>query len=501
MVSVTSHNHKTDSKPPTELTQTAQSGERPLASRIAFSLSAKLLWLTVAFVMIAEVLIFVPSVANFRKNWLAERLMSAQIAALAVEAAPDNTVPDRLRTELLEAAQVRAVSLSGGQSRRLILASDIPERVASHYDLTSVSAVELLIDALYVYVAPEGRIIRVVDTAKFRPAETVDVVMNEAPLKAAMVQFGINILILSIIISVITATLVYLSLNSLLVRPIREITRNMMRFRDAPEDTTRVINPSARSDEIGLAERELASMQHDLGALLRQKSRLAAVGLAVSKINHDLRNMLSSAQLISDRLTSLPDPTVQKFAPKLIASLDRAINLCTNTLHFGRAEEAPPQLGTFHLRALAEEVGESLVLPRDGICWRIDVPGDLLIHADRSQLFRVLSNLVRNACEAMEGHATGEPLEVRLAARRENGTIRLEVSDTGPGLTERARANLFSAFKGSGRKNGSGLGLAIAAELVRAHGGRIWLGNNEGGATFCIDLPDHAEATRERLSA
>ena len=491
---------KTRGEPQPELTQQAPPKPPARNCGVAFSLSAKLLWLTVAFVMIAEVLIFVPSVANFRKNWLGERLMAAQIAALAVEAAPDNTVPDRLRTELLGAAQVRAVSLSGSQSRRLILESDIPSRVDAHYDLTNASPVTLLVDALSVFVAPEGRVIRVVDAAKFGGPEIVDIVMNEAPLKAAMIQFAINIAILSIIISAISATLVYLSLNSLLVRPIREITRNMMSFRDAPEDTTRVIKPSARNDEIGLAERELASMQHDLGALLRQKSRLAAVGLAVSKINHDLRNMLSSAQLISDRLTSVPDPTVQKFAPKLIASLDRAINLCTNTLQFGRAEEAPPQLGRFHLRALAEEVGESLVLPREGISWQIDVPGDLVVNADRSQLFRVLSNLVRNACEAMEG-LDGTALEVRLAGWRENGNVRLEVSDTGPGLPARAREHLFSAFKGSARKNGSGLGLAIAAELVRAHGGRIWLGDNDGGATFCIDLPDQVEVAQERLSA
>ena len=69
---------------------------RAVPRKGSLGLSAKLLWLTIAFVMLAEVLIFVPSVANFRKNWLMERLAAAQIASLAVEAAPTNQVPERL---------------------------------------------------------------------------------------------------------------------------------------------------------------------------------------------------------------------------------------------------------------------------------------------------------------------------------------------------------------------------------------------------------------------
>src|SRR4029079_9562465 len=112
-------------------------------------------------------------------------------------------------------------------------------------------------------------------------------------------------------------------------------TRYMLRFSENPEDASRIIVPSQRRDEIGTAERELAHMQSELTQTLQQKNRLAALGLAVSKISHDLRNMLASAQLISDRLGSLPDLTVQRFAPKLIASLGRAISFCEGTLRFG----------------------------------------------------------------------------------------------------------------------------------------------------------------------
>ena len=202
----------------------------------------------------------------------------------------------------------------------------------------------------------------------------IEVVLPEAPLKAAMIRYGLNVLGLSVIISVITAALVYFALNGLLVQPMMRITRNMLRFSQNPEDASRIIVPSQRQDEIGTAERELAHMQDELTQTLQQKSRLAALGLAVSKINHDLRNMLANAQLISDRLSSLPDPAVQRFAPKLIASLGRAIKLADSTLKFGRAEEAPPRRELMPLRPLVDEVGDGLGLPREGaIDWTIEI--------------------------------------------------------------------------------------------------------------------------------
>jgi signal transduction histidine kinase len=264
----------------------------------------------------------------------------------------------------------------------------------------------------------------------------------------------------------------------------------MVRFSERPEDPTRIVMPSGRSDEIGTAERELASMQAELAGMLSQKNRLAALGLAVSKISHDLRNMLSSAQLLSDRLRSVKDERVQQLVPKLIASLDRAIRLCARTLDFGQAQESPPRRKQFELAPLVVEVGEELVLPRaDRIAWTLDIPADLRVDADRDQLFRVLSNLCRNAVQALESQGEGNG-EIAVVARREGSVTVIDVRDTGPGVPERARAHLFEAFQSVARKDGTGLGLAIAAELVNAHGGQIALINNEGGATFRIVIPD-----------
>jgi signal transduction histidine kinase len=461
-------------------------GERP---RHVPGLSAKLLLLTVLFVMLAEVLVFVPSVSNFRRQWLMERLAAAQIASLAAEAAPGGQLPARLRDELLQSAKVKAIAVKRADSRQLIIEMDMPAEIDAHYDLRGASWLTLIADALKVFIAPDNRVIRVVGQPGFEADEFIEVVMEEAPLKAATVRYGLDILGLSILISMITAALVYLSLDALLVKPMTKLTRNIVRFSERPEDPTRIITPSSRRDEIGTAERELAAMQAELSVTLSQKSRLAALGLAVSKISHDLRNMLSSAQLLSDRLATVKDPRVQQLVPKLIASLDRAIRLCARTLDYGQAQEVPPRRKRFPLGLLVAEVGDGLGLPRPGrIEWSVAIDPKLEVDADRDQLYRVLSNLCRNALQALESlDALGE---ITVNAQREGAVTLIEVGDTGPGVTERARAHLFEAFQTVARKDGTGLGLAIAAELVRAHGGQITLVRNDGGATFRVVIPD-----------
>jgi signal transduction histidine kinase len=453
-------------------------------------LSAKLLLLTILFVMLAEVLVFVPSVSNFRRQWLMERMAAAQIAALAAEAAPGGQLPSTLRNELLEQAKVKAIAVKRADSRILIIEMDMAADIDASYDLRHASWLTLIADALMVYVAPDDRIIRVVGEPGFDEGEFIEVVMGEAPLKAAMIRYGLDILGLSILISIITAALVYLSLDALLVKPMTKLTWNIVRFSERPEDPSRIINPSSRRDEIGTAERELSSMQRELAETLSQKTRLAALGLAVSKISHDLRNMLSSAQLLSDRLITVKDPTVQRLVPKLIASLDRAIRLCARTLDFGQAQETPPRRQRFELAPLVTEVGDSLGLPRPKLIgWSVDIEEALEVDADRDQLFRVLSNLCRNAVQALESldEAAGE---IVVAARREGSVTVIEVADTGPGVPERARAHLFKAFQSVARKGGTGLGLAIAAELVQAHGGNLTLLDTEGGAIFRVTIPD-----------
>ncbi len=454
--------------------------------------------------MMAEVLIYVPSVANFRLNWLNDRLSAAYTAALVFETAPDGRVPEAAARHILESIGARAVALKMGQQRRLLAVSDMPPAVNQDIDMRNMSWHRAIIEAFETLLGAETDVMRVVGPAPMG-GEFVEIVIDEAPLRSAMVLFSIRILILSLIISAISATLVFLALHFLLVRPMRRMTANMVAFRADPENPARIIAASARADEIGTAERELAAMQSDLAALLAQKNHLAALGLAVSKINHDLRNLLTSAQLFSERLAKVADPHVQRFAPQLMRALERAIAFCQSTLSYGRVQEPAPDRRMLALEPLVETVRETLGLDAGApVRWISAVERGLMVDADPDQLFRILLNLARNALQALDGRDAKDPGrdQIRLTGRREGAVVVIEVSDTGPGLSERARAHLFEAFQGSTRTGSAGLGLAIAAELVRAHGGEIRLVEGTIGATFRLTIPDRAvELTSGAASA
>jgi signal transduction histidine kinase len=459
-------------------------------------LSGKLLFLTVLFVMLAEILIYVPSVANFRLNWLNDRLAAAHTAALVLEASPSGMVPESLAKQILQSIGARALAIKMGNERRLLASSTVPSKIAQDIDMRSVTwwrAVMHAFDTL-LFCQPDD-VIRVVGPAPMAHGEFLEIVLDEMPLQKAMWTFSVNILLLSLVISGITATLVFLALTYLLVRPMRRITDNMIAFRADPENPARIIAESGRGDEVGTAEEELAAMQRELASMLHQQSRLASLGLAVSKINHDLRNLLASAQLFSDQLAHVPDPKVQRFAPKLMRALERAIAFCQSTLSYGGAQEPPPERKTVEVEPLVEEVHEALGLSFDvPIRWIVSVERGLTMEADHDQLFRVLVNVARNAVQALETRGARDPArdQIRITGRREGSVVVLEVSDTGPGIPEKARAHLFQAFQGSTRAGGTGLGLAIAAELVRAHGGEISLVPGTIGATFRITIPDRA---------
>ena len=483
----------------------ADHAARPEQVRVPrFGLSGKLLVFTILFVMIAEVLIYVPSIALYRLMWLNDRLASAYTAALVLDAAPNGMVPDSLAKQILDSIGARAVAMKRGTQRRLLAVGDAPPPIADDFDMRQVYAFDSIIDAFTVMLENKKDVMRVVGPAPMG-GDYIEIILDEPPLRKAMLRYSVDLLLISLLISGITAALVYLTLHYMFVRPMRRVTANMMAFRADPENADRIIMPSARGDEIGFAERELATMQTEIASMLHQKSRLATLGLAVSKINHDLRNLLGSAQLISDRLSGLPDPDVQRFAPKLMRALERAIAFCQSTLSYGRLQEPPPERKPILLQPLVDEVHETLGLGADApIRWISAVERGLMVEADYDQLFRILLNLARNAVQALESRATccdpGRD-QIRITGRREGAVAVIEVSDTGPGFSEQARAHLFEAFQGSTRTGGAGLGLAIAAELVRAHGGDIRLVEGTIGATLRLTIPDRAVELSARRGA
>ena len=459
--------------------------------RLRPGLSARLLVLTVLFVMLAEVLIYVPSVANFRRNWLSDRLAAAQVAALVLDAVPQGMLPPDIANRLLAAVGARVVAIRVGEVRRL-LAMDpagppMPDPVR-FTDLRDASPYDLIYDAFAVLLDPVSAPVEVIGRGT-GAVESVEIIIDEAPLRNAMLVFSRNILLISLVISGITAGLVYLALQRAIVGPVRRLTGNIAAFAEAPEDGARVIRPSGRGDEIGVAERALARMQQVLAGELRTKRRLAELGLAVAKINHELRNMLTTAQLLTDRLDTASDPEVRRVAPRLMATLGRAIAFCEETLAYGRLVERAPRRRRVTVRPLVAELEDQVRPGRGRIRFTADVPADLVIDADPDQIQRVLVNLVRNAVAALEGVGTPDP-RIEVLARREAGAVTIEVRDNGPGIPERARAHLFEPFEGSVRPGGTGLGLAVAAELVGLHGGTLTLLDQPVGAGFRVVIPD-----------
>ncbi|MCG7522245.1 sensor histidine kinase [Ruegeria sp. Ofav3-42] len=452
------------------------------------SLSGRFLILTTVFVMLAEVLIFVPSIARFREDFLLNRLERAQIASLALLA--DDMLAEELEAELLANAGVYNVVLRRDEVRQLMLSSPIPEQITKTYDLRDAGPWILIRDALTRLFTPENEVIRVIGEPVKGAGLLIEVTMDSMPLRMAMTDYGLRILGLSFVISIITAFFLFLAVRVVLVKPIKSVVGYMQRYAGAPEDARGIISPNSKVTELREAEEALQQLQTELTQALKQRERLAQLGGAVAKVSHDLRNILTSAQLFTDRIEASDDPLVRRMAPKLVNSITRAVSLCESTLAFGRAEEPAPTLTMVRLRDVAEDVVASEMLAVADACVEIvnEVPDDLVARADPEQIFRVMMNLVRNARQALV--ASGKPGKITIAGCVHENDWCVEIKDNGPGLPPKARENLFTPFQGGVRKGGSGLGLAIAQELVRGHGGDLVLADTgPQGTTFEIRLP------------
>lgn len=448
-------------------------------------LSARVLALTILFVMVSEVLIYAPSIARFRMTWLEEKLNMAHLAILTLEATPDYMIDPELEVRLLSHVGARLIALRSSDGKNLMLRGTTPPLlVQATIDLSDRGFLQLVEDGFDTLRQSRNRVLRVKGYSPRSADVVVDMVLDEWPLRQAMISYSWRILGISVVISLITAALVFAALQWLIIRPMRRLTGGMVAFRQDPEKIPASFGRTKRGDEIGLAEREFAEMQEKVRQAFTQRARLAALGTAVTKINHDLRGILATARLVTDRLTESDNPEVKKAAPALLRSLDRAVDLCSDTLNFTREGPPKPVLAPVPLGALVDEVGEGLTaLLVNGKSWANEVPAEIKVSADRGQLFRVLQNLGENALQAGAEH-------VWLRARRVDGVLSVDMIDDGPGLPPKAVENLFVPFKGSARNGGTGLGLPIARELLRGQGGDLRLSRSDaGGAVFVLDLP------------
>ncbi len=454
---------------------------------VSHSLSGRLLLLTLFYVLISEAVISVPTIARYHRELLEAHIESAEIAILPFTEIGGKQLSASLRGQLLMRAGAAAVMLKRREQRELFLVQGMPARLDRTIDLRRTGIWTEITEAFNCLIAGGDRILRIIASTQIPDAQTVEVIVGEEPIRASLLVYTERTLLVGLLISIVAAVLVFLSLYFVLVRPMGRITRAMVAFRENPEDPGRIVQATSRRDEIGIAERELAAMQRDIYGSLQHKTRLAALGAAVAKIQHDLRNILSSAQLASERLTKIDDPVVKRLTPRLVASLDRAVALATNTLRYGRADERPPECKSVLLAPVVDDVGDAACMAT-ALSFHNKVDPGLKVNVDAEQLHRILLNLVRNASEALQTCANGAIL---VSAAREKNTVVIEICDNGPGIPEAMREKLFQPFATAAKPGGSGLGLSIARDLARGHGGDVMLAQTGAeGTRFRVVIPN-----------
>jgi signal transduction histidine kinase len=481
--------------------------EPPIAASPRFfwpgGLSARLLTLTILFVAFGGALALPPALAAYEEQWLLDRVRAAELASLAPEVAPERKVSEQLKTELLRGAGVEIVAISNDRIRRLVFSGGPRQTRAPYFvDLRGGVGLDLLAPFRTLFSPPDSRM-RVMAAPRFRSSiDFVEFVAPDAELKKALVGYFWRVVLIIAFVSAIAGLLVYLTLNLFLVRPMQRITYAMERFRADPEDPRARVPLSGRRDEIGRAEAELDRMQADLRTALNSRARLAALGEAVAKINHDLKNMLTSAQIASERLAALKDPAVSQALPRLERALDRAVKLASGVLTYGKTQEAPPETRPVLLGPAVEAAAEEARLSEDGVRLVCEADRRDQVLADPDQLHRILVNILRNAREAIEHQeARAGPGAVTVSVAYPDGLTVIRLADNGPGVPERARERLFQPFAGSGRPDGAGLGLAIARELAQGHGGDLILADSgPQGAVFEVRLPGAPGRARGRAA-
>ncbi len=464
-----------------------RAGRKPLVG----GLRGRLLLLTVGLVLVGLMLLYPLLAANYRNVWLNERAQAAQIAALAVEAAPDGRVSEELSRELLEQAQVVAVVAVGEDFRELVLAPSVPiggpvERI----DLREQSPLASVPAALGHLLAKPGRFLLLSLTPSMTADEEMEIIVPEAALRGDMLAFSRNFLLVSLFIAAAIAAGLYFAVYGLVVRPMRELTGAIVKFGESPEHASLEFSEGG-SHEMRKAKDALVDMQQTVSTSFRQRKRLADLGEVVAKINHDLRNSLAAAQIVSEGLAQSDDPRVRKAAPRLERSIERAVGLAEATLSYGKEEPPGAVIQTMDVEPPIREAVEEAMTAWPMVAVEIEVERALQARVDPDHIHRIVVNLCRNAaCAIIEADGERRDGRIRVSASNGGDAVRVEIADNGPGIPKRLVPKLFRPFEGSGSRAGSGLGLAISRELAQGMSGELHLlRSDESGAVFVLSIP------------
>ncbi len=469
------------------------------------SLSTKLLTLTIIVVFLTEIVIMIPSVAHEQTSWLKMRANAAYLVGLVVRDENNNRLDKMLVRNVLSTADIKGLTLERNGRRKLLLSPDIKnplERIRREINLTDYPARRMVVDAWATVFSTDDSLIRVISGSEAGNGgatgtdQISDIIVSRAELRSDLHEYARNILLLSLIISTITAIGVFISINRLAIAPVKRMRENMSAFQADPENRAHILTPGSRVDEIGDMEQALSALEWRLNQLLNERRRLAALGAGISKISHDLRNILASAQLMSDRLANSDDPRVKKLSPRLVNALDRAIALSRDTLSYGQISPETIRKSPNSIRPMIDEIIEDHASIH--INMENAVPETFMMTIDKNHFHRAANNIIRNGYEALlpadleVSDIPAEPAHtITISAGCDGQHCWIEIADTGTGMPEEARRLMDEPFKGSFKPGGSGLGLAISAEIMRAHGGALTLAKSDDhGTTFRLSVPE-----------
>jgi signal transduction histidine kinase len=449
------------------------------------SLSGRVLWLTVGIILAVELVVLTPSLGNERQRWMWQRISLAHITALSAAAPQNGGLGPAAYQQLAQLSGIESIKLTQPDGAVLQVLPPPPLPPARVVYLADETLLHSTWCALKRIAGLESAPVGVVAPSPLQGNIRIEIQINGAGLNQDLRGYASHLAVLSAVVALVTGLLVFAALNRLLVRPLRVMTDNISGFRNDPEHAGQgelSALASRGDDEIAEAARELKTMLETMRAALWRNARLAALGTSVTKISHDLRNILSSALLVSSNLQESTDPGTQRAVRTLVLAMERAVQLVSRTVDFAR--EGPPAIvrTPTPLREVVDEAILVVCPGGAGITIENHVPAGLILPLDRMHIYRVLLNLLRNAAEAGAKAAV-------VTAETGPGANKIIVTDYGPGLPPRVQQNLFKPFAGSGRQGSSGLGLVIARDLMRAQGGELTLMQTGPlGTIFVLEL-------------
>jgi two-component system, NtrC family, nitrogen regulation sensor histidine kinase NtrY len=344
-------------------------------------------------------------------------------------------------------------------------------------------------------VGASGRVLlETLDSTRLTAPERRALAAHAARLNSALVQFqraetfgryyyaGLGLVVL-----LVGGTFVYASmrmgghLSRQLSRPIEELigwTGHIRRMEPLPPDRPRRGAPEFEALRTALREMAAALERGRDEAL--EAERLRAFRETARRVAHEMRNPLTPIRLAVARLTRNATPTQQDALAVLAEESGHLEQLAQEFTEFGRLPEGPAAL--VDLAELLTGLVRSSVPPNMTVQLALE-PDLPPLQGHYEALRRAFGNLVRNAVEACEGRGVLE-----IAGRREDGGVRIEIRDHGPGVPTELGGRLFDPYVTT-KAGGTGLGLALAKQTVVMHGGNISVeATPGGGATFVVRM-------------